>query len=100
MGKWVEKLRRDSMWMGIVMGIICPAIVFGLLYGIVVIVQHQTGNLNIEKMIQKILLLSAIPNVLLMRHYLVKLKYDLTGRGILLVTFCIAILFAILEICM
>ena len=98
MGNFVDKLRRDSLPMGLVIGFICPAILFGILYAIVVIVQQHTGALNIEKMIQKLILLSVIPNVLLLRYYLVKLKYDLTGRGILLVTFAIAMLFAVLEI--
>ena len=98
MGNFIEKLRRDSLPMGLFIGFICPAVLFGILYAIVVIVQQQTGALNIEKMIQKLILLSVIPNVLLLRYYLVKLKYDLTGRGILLVTFAIAMLFAVLEI--
>lgn len=98
MGNFIDKLRRDSLPMGLFIGFVCPAILFGILYAIVVIVQQQTGALNIEKMIQKLILLSVIPNVLLLRYYLVKLKYDLTGRGILLVTFAIAMLFAVLEI--
>lgn len=98
MGNFIDKLRRDSLPMGLFIGFVCPAILFGILYAIVVIVQQQTGALNIEKMIQKLILLSVIPNVLLLRYYLVKLKYDLTGRGILLVTFVIAMLFAVLEI--
>lgn len=98
MGNFVDKLRRDSMPMGLFIGFICPAICFGLLYAIITLVQHQTGALNMDRMIQKLILLSVIPNVLLLRYYLVKLKYDLTGRGILLVTFAIAMLFAVLEI--
>lgn len=98
MGNFVDKLRRDSMPMGLFIGFICPAICFGLLYAIITLVQHQTGALNMDRMIQKLILLSVIPNVLLLRYYLVKLKYDLTGRGILLITFAIALLFAVLEI--
>lgn len=98
MGNFVDKLRKDSMPMGLFIGFICPAICFGLLYAIITLVQHQTGALNMDRMIQKLILLSVIPNVLLQRYYLVKLKYDLTGRGILLVTFAIAMLFAVLEI--
>lgn len=97
MGNFVEKLRRDSLPMGLFIGFICPAVLFGILYAIVVIVQQHTGALNIEKMVQKLILLSVVPNVLILRYYLVKLKYDLTGRGILLVTFAIAMLFAVLE---
>jgi hypothetical protein len=98
MGNFVDKLRKDSMPMGLFIGFICPAICFGLLYAIITLVQHQTGALNMDRMIQKLILLSVIPNVLLLRYYLVKLKYDLTGRGILVVTFAIAMLFAVLEI--
>ncbi|MBP5650377.1 MAG: hypothetical protein J6X01_04800 [Bacteroidales bacterium] len=98
MGNFVDKLRRDSMPMGLFIGFICPAVCFGILYGIIVLVQQRTGALQMDRMIQKLILLSVIPNVLLLRYYLVKLKYDLTGRGILLVTFAIAMLFAILEI--
>lgn len=97
MGNFVEKLRRDSLPMGLFIGFICPAIFFGILYAVITLVQHQTGALQMERMIQKLILLSVVPNVLILRYYLVKLKYDLTGRGILLVTFAIAMLFAVLE---
>ena len=97
MGNFVEKLRRDSLPMGLFIGFICPAVFFGIMYGIIMLVQHQTGALNIDKMIQKLILLSVVPNVLILRYYLVKLKYDLTGRGILAVTFVIGLVFAILE---
>ncbi|MBO2526268.1 MAG: hypothetical protein CW341_11345 [Bacteroidetes bacterium] len=97
MGNFVEKLRRDSLPMGLFIGFICPAIFFGILYAVITLVQHQTGALQMDRMVQKLILLSVVPNVLILRYYLVKLKYDLTGRGILLVTFAIAMLFAVLE---
>jgi len=97
MGNFVEKLRRDSLPMGLFIGFICPAIFFGILYAVIMLVQHQTGALQMDRMVQKLILLSVVPNVLILRYYLVKLKYDLTGRGILLVTFAIAMLFAVLE---
>lgn len=97
MDNFVEKLRRDSLPMGLFIGFICPAIFFGILYAVITLVQHQTGALQMDRMVQKLILLSVVPNVLILRYYLVKLKYDLTGRGILLVTFAIAMLFAVLE---
>ena len=97
MGNFVEKLRRDSLPMGLFIGFICPAVFFGILYAVITLVQHQTGALQMDRMVQKLILLSVVPNVLILRYYLVKLKYDLTGRGILLVTFAIAMLFAVLE---
>lgn len=92
----MEKLRRDNIWMGIVMGFICPGILFGVLYLIIFIIETQTQNLPTIDF-QKVLLLSIVPNLFLLRYYLLKLKYDLTGRGILIATFILAILFAIFE---
>jgi len=92
----MEKLRRDNMWMGTALGILVPLLLFGILYGILYFIEMKTGNM--EKITsQKILLLSILPNVFLLRYYLLKLKHDLTGRGILLATFLHAILFAVLE---
>ena len=91
-----EQLRRDNIWMGILLGLIIPAVLFGLLIGIVCIVEYYTGEIEVVTS-QKILLLSVVPNLFLLRHYLLKLKYDLTGRGILTSTFLVAILFIILE---
>ena len=91
-----EQLRRDNIWMGILLGIAIPAVLFGILTGIVCIVEQYTGEMELVTS-QKILLLSVVPNLFLLRHYLLKLKYDLTGRGILTSTFVVAILFVVLE---
>src|SRR5574344_3165354 len=99
MRKLLEKLRRDSLWMGIIMGIAIPAILFGIIFGIIVLILAVSGkNMNVFDMVfcQKLILLSIIPNVFILRYYLLKLKFDLTGRGILLITFVIGILFAFL----
>ena len=89
----IEKLRRDNIWMGILLGILLPLLLFGILYGILL----RTGNIKENITMQKILLLSILPNLFLLRYYLLKLKYDLTGRGILLATFLYGILFVVLE---
>ena len=92
----MEKLRRDNMWMGILLGIVLPLLLFGILYGILYLVELKTGKIgNIT--IQKILLLSIFPNLFTLRYYLLKLKYDLTGRGILLATFLYTIVFVVLN---
>lgn len=96
MGRIVDTLRRDSLWMGVLIGILCPALIFGLIELIIFIIGKNFERVAVIE-IQKILLLSVIPNLFILRHYLLKLKYDLTGRGILLATFLIAILFTILE---
>ena len=100
-GGLVNWLRKDSIGMGLLIGFIIPAATFGVIYGVVALVLSLTGRQPTEiigiDMVQKFILLSLIPSVFTMRHYLLKLKYDRTGRGILLVTFLVAILFAILE---
>ena len=100
MRELLEKLRRDSWLMGISLGICVPALTFGILYGLVYLILVAFGKpldiLNLD-LIKKFILLSIVPSVFVMRYYLLKLKYDLTGRGILLVTFLIAIGFAVLE---
>jgi hypothetical protein len=92
----MDRLRRDSLWMGLFLGILFPAILFGVLEGLLAIVEHFTGKIDIVD-IKKIILLSIVPNLFLLRYYLLKLKYDLTGRGILAATFVLGIVFAILE---
>jgi len=92
----IEKFRRDNIWMGLLMGLFVPAALFGILYGIISIIEYFTGNIAFVS-IQKILLLSILPNLFLLRYYLLKLKYDLTGRGILSMTFILGILFIILH---
>jgi hypothetical protein len=92
----IEKFRRDNIWMGLLIGLFVPAALFGILYGIIAIIEHFTGNIAFVS-IQKVLLLSIVPNLFLLRYYLLKLKYDLTGRGILAMTFILGILFIILE---
>lgn len=96
----IEKLRRDSWLMGILLGSIVPALTFGVVYGLVALVLFIFGKpmdtLSLD-LVKKFILLSIVPSVFVMRYYLLKLKYDLTGRGILLVTFVIAIGFTILQ---
>lgn len=96
MGRIIDKLRKDSTWMGVFLGLICPAVLFGIIELIIYIIETQSGKTNILDL-QKVILLSVIPNLFILRYYLVKLKYDYTGKGIVLTTFLIGILFAILE---
>jgi len=92
----IDKLRRDSFWMGLFLGAFAPALIFGILEMIIYFLPHQIKDANVFNL-QRLILISIIPNVLLLRYYLSKLKYDLTGRGILAVTFIIGIIFAVIE---
>jgi len=93
----LEKLRRDSIGMGIAMGIIIPGILFGILYAVLVILLKQNPALPMKTLIPKVILISLIPSVFILRYYLIKLKYDRTGRGILIATFALALVFVIVQ---
>ncbi len=99
----LEKLRKDSYAMGVFLGFFVPGILFALLFGILLIVEHGNPNMlinnpNLHKiLIPKQILIALIPSLFILRYYLLKLKYDKTGRGIVITTFVIGILFVILQ---
>ncbi len=89
-------LKKDSFWLGLVIGIVMPAICFGILY-----ILNKTIFINPEKedpsifKLSTIYILSIVPNAIALRIYLINLKADKTGRGLLFVTFVLAIVFMI-----
>lgn len=89
--------------MGVLMGIIIPAVLFGILFGVLMILVHcfpdmLVNNPNLFKtIIPKLILISMIPSLLILRHYLLNLKYDKTGRGIVISTFVLGLVFVIVQ---
>jgi len=98
-----DKLRKDSYVLGALMGVLIPAILFGILIGILALLVHFKPDMLFNnpdlyrRLIPKILLVSMIPSLLVLRHYLLKLKYDKTGRGIVAATFALGIVFVIVQ---
>lgn len=90
-------LKKDSFLLGIILGILMPAICIGILYllNVTVLVNHQNNDQPIFKL-STIFILGLIPNAIALRLYLVNLKADKTGRGILFDTFIFAIIFLII----
>jgi len=86
-------LKKDSLLFGIIIGIVMPALVFGILY----LLLSAAPNMATNKQIAKLLVMGIVPNGLLLRYYLVTLKADKTGRGIIFVTFLLAIAFIIFN---
>lgn len=84
-------LKKDAMWLGLLMGVAVPGALYGLLYAISVSLAPQHADLLIKN--STMMLLALFPNLLIMRHYLVKLKLDKTGRGLLLSTFVLAMIY-------
>jgi hypothetical protein len=88
-------LKKDSFLLGIILGILMPAICFGVLYFLNISFPNQVTKQVIFK-ITTIFIVSLIPNAIALRIYLVNLKADKTGKGLLFVTFIFAIIFMIL----
>ena len=82
-------LHRDSLLFGIILGIGLPLILFGILYAVSTIFSPAGSGYLIK--LSTIILVSVLPNLFVLRYYLLKLNLDKTGRGILLVTFILAI---------
>lgn len=84
--------KQDHFLFGVLLGSLLPALAFLLVsggsYAWRAIFEAQQG-LGIEQS----LLLSLLPNLMLLRYYLVKLRLDQTGRGVLLPTFLVGIAF-------
>jgi hypothetical protein len=85
----IKILYQDSILLGTGLGILVPLISFGILYAISTIFAPEGKDYLIK--ISTIVLVSVFVNLFTLRYYLLKLKFDRTGRGILLVTFILAI---------
>jgi hypothetical protein len=77
---------KDNFIFGIAIGAIVPLIFFGIIYGIDYLLR-QILDKDLLISISTMQLVAIVGNVLLMRNYLVKKKYDKTGRGLLLMSF-------------
>ena len=91
--------KKDSFVFGIAIGIILPFAIFGILHFIVDLF-HVNGSKGVRVLQDSTLQLIAIfINMFVLRYYLLKLKYDKTGRGVLFSTFiCAIIYFALIMV--
>lgn len=81
--------KKDEWWLGAGLGIVLPAV----LYGIILLIMKTWGTLPDGTYVLRqstMMLLALFSNMITFRYYMVNLKYDKTGRGILLVTFIFA----------
>ncbi len=83
---------KDSNILGILIGFILPLVFFGALY-LLNLAILKIFNLDIFMRDSILKLISIAINVFPIRYYFVKLKYDATGRGILLVTFVYVVVY-------
>ncbi len=91
----MKVLKKNHFLFGFLLGILFPAMLYGVIWIInfVVVKINGTGpGLDTESHI----LLSFVGNLLILRYYFINLKYDKTGRGIIVITFILIILSFIL----
>jgi hypothetical protein len=89
-----EFFRRDNYLLGIGIAIVLPVITWLLIQGLTNLLAGKNGDLFQNSTDQ---LLSVFANLIPLRYYLLKLKADKTGRGILLVTFALAMIYFYLN---
>lgn len=89
-------LKKDSFPFGLSVGAVLPWAIFGILYGINYVIGKWHYNVPFIQT-STLMLISIIGNVLLMRYYLVKLKFEKSGKGVLIFTFSYIILFFVYD---
>ena len=89
-----EFFRRDNYLLGIGIAIVLPVITWLLIQGLTSLFVEKNGAWFQNSTDQ---LLSVFANLIPLRYYLLKLKADKTGRGILLVTFALAMIYFYLN---
>jgi len=89
-------IKKDNYILGAMLGLLIPGIIFGfiLLINYIFIQTGLTSN-YLDRKIH--VLISLTGNLLPIRYYFVTLKYEKTGRGVLLITFILFMLFFILK---
>jgi hypothetical protein len=88
-------LKRDSIYFGLLIGSISPLIVFAILYSLLDLAEMIFAMewLNERPALK---LISIAINLLLLRYYFVRLKFENTGRGLLIITFVYVIAYFII----
>ena len=87
-------LKKDNLILGIILGLIAPIAIYGIVY----LIMTQWGTIDQELGIfylkqSTMQLIGIFSNLFILRYYLVNLKFDKTGRSILMATFIYAGIF-------
>lgn len=92
----MQFLKKDNFILGAALGLLIPGVIFGLILLInYILVRTGITYIYFDRKIH--VLISLTGNLLLIRYYFVSLKYDKTGRGVLLITFILFMLFFVLK---
>ena len=92
----MNTLNKNHFLFGFIIGILFPAVLFGIIWIInLIVLKINRAGLGLDT--ESHILLSFVGNLLILRYYFINLKYDKTGRGILVITFISIILSFILK---
>ncbi|PLW92471.1 MAG: hypothetical protein C0592_10480 [Marinilabiliales bacterium] len=80
--------KRDNIWLGMGVALVVPVLIFFLL----ILINSFSGK---DHLLQKdtMQLIAIFVNLIPFRYYLVRVKADRTGRGILLITIIMALVY-------
>lgn len=92
---WDKFLKRDNFVIGIVLGLLLPVIFYLALYLLDLLVVSIFDTHMLAKQ-EYLFLLSIAINLFAIKYYFVNLKYDKTGRGVLIVTFALTMIYFII----
>ena len=88
--------KKDTFLFGLLVGLVLPVLAYVVLYlGGILADKFSGGEFIIDK--NDILLISIFVNLFPLRYYFVTLKFEQTGRGVILMTFVLGILFFIIR---
>src|SRR5208337_4901419 len=92
-----EILKRDNFLFGFLLGAVTPWVFFGLLYSLNAWITNLVHHVQPIIQTSTLQLIAIVVNVFMIRQYLGKLKYDKTGRGVLLCTFAYILAYFVNE---
>jgi len=84
--------KKDHFVFGLGMGIIIPILLFGFIW-LINYFLFQIGVAKYYLELQTHVLVSYFGNLFPMRYYFINLKFEKTGRGLLLITFALVLIF-------
>jgi hypothetical protein len=95
-GAMMKVLKKDHYLFGLLVGMLVPIVLFGiiLLFNYLLLIM---GVAEFYLDWETHALVSLFGNLLPIRYYFVNLGYDKTGRGVLLVTFALVLLFFVFK---
>jgi len=89
--------KRDQFGLGIIMGVLLPVILLFLIYFVNALFGRPPLSFHAFIRNDTFQLVCIAVNVLPFRQYMIKYKFDKTGRGMLISTFAYAILYVVVN---